>query len=268
MHSKMKSIRLALVVSTIMILIASVETAEGANKKKKKKNNSSQSSEVTSVLQQVDKRLLAYDTERAQELLKPLPAEDAAVMVATGRVLVLEQKYDQAITQLAKAAAADGNDPTASLALGEAYAYAGQSGKADEAFGEAAQRARRRLEKKVNDFDALYSLGVAEQRLKRYDQSLEYLEQAGKQKSKEPLVPYQLGLTHMLRGEWSQAVDRLTQAIDLNSGFAYAYYYRGLAADKAGRKDLLVNDLDRFLALAPDAPEAPKARKILEAARG
>jgi hypothetical protein len=30
-----------------------------------------------------------------------------------------------------------------------------------------------------------------------------------------------------------------------------------------GRKDLLVNDLDRFLAMAPDAPEAPQVKRIL-----
>ena len=268
MRTRTKSFRLALVVSAVMMLLTSVDTAEAANKKKKKKKNQAQSSEVTSALKQVDKRLLAYDTDKAQELLKPLPAEDSAVMVAAGKVLILEQKYDKAIAKLAQAVAADSGDAAASLSLGEAYAYAGQAGKADAAFSQAAQRAQQKLDKKAGDFDALYSLGVAEQRLKKYDQALEHLEMARNKKPKEPMVPYQLGLTYMLRGEWPQAVDRLTQAIDLNSGFAYAYYYRGLAADKAGRKDLLVNDLDRFLALAPDAPEAAKARKILETARG
>jgi len=53
----------------------------------------------------------------------------------------------------------------------------------------------------------------------------------------------------------------------MESGLAYAYYYRGLAAEKLGRKDLLINDLDRFLALAPNAPEAAQARALLNAAR-
>lgn len=79
---------------------------------------------------------------------------------------------------------------------------------------------------------------------------------------------YQLGLTRALQQQWGPAVDLLTQAIDRDSGIAYAYYYRGLAAEQTGRKDLLIADMDRFLFLAPDAPEAARARRILEAARG
>jgi hypothetical protein len=55
----------------------------------------------------------------------------------------------------------------------------------------------------------------------------------------------------------------LTEAIGLNAGMAYAYYYRGLSAGEIGRKDLMVNDLDRFLAMAPNAPEAPQVKRIL-----
>ena len=224
MCTRSKNLRSALVLSAIMMLLAGFDTAEAANKKKKKKKNKAQSSEVTDALEKVDKRLQAYDTQKAQDLLKPLPAEDAAVMVATGKVLTLEKNYDKAITTLSKATAVDDKNADAWLSLGEAYAYAGQSGNADQAFGQAAQLAQQKLEKKAGDFDALYSLGVAEQRLKKYDQALEHLEVARSKKPKEPLVPYQLGLTHMLRGDWSQAVERLTQAIDVISGFAYAYY--------------------------------------------
>ncbi|MGH9363252.1 MAG: tetratricopeptide repeat protein, partial [Thermoanaerobaculia bacterium] len=63
------------------------------------------------------------------------------------------------------------------------------------------------------------------------------------------------------------AVEQLDRAIAMDSGLAYAYYYRGLAAEKLGRKDLLINDLERFLALAPNAPEAERAKAILRAAK-
>jgi regulator of sirC expression with transglutaminase-like and TPR domain len=45
-----------------------------------------------------------------------------------------------------------------------------------------------------------------------------------------------------------------------------AYYYRGLAYDKLGRKDLMVLDLDRFVKLAPGAPESERARAVLAGA--
>ena len=43
--------------------------------------------------------------------------------------------------------------------------------------------------------------------------------------------------------------------------------YRGLAEDKLGRKDNLINDLDQFVRLAPNSPEAETARAILSSVR-
>ena len=57
----------------------------------------------------------------------------------------------------------------------------------------------------------------------------------------------------------------MTAAIDQTPGIALAYYYRGLTAGKLDRKDLLYNDLDRFVRMAPDAPEAAYARRLLAA---
>ena len=65
-------------------------------------------------------------------------------------------------------------------------------------------------------------------------------------------------MTKMSQGDNQAAFDALSQAIELYSGYAYAYYYRALAANQINRKDITVNDLDRFLALAPNAPEAPR----------
>jgi regulator of sirC expression with transglutaminase-like and TPR domain len=78
---------------------------------------------------------------------------------------------------------------------------------------------------------------------------------------------HQIGVTRAFQQQWAPAVEQLNRAIEMDSGLAYAYYYRGLAAEKVGRKDLLINDLERFLALAPNAPEAERARAVLNAAR-
>ena len=75
-------------------------------------------------------------------------------------------------------------------------------------------------------------------------------------------------MTKMLQGDNQAAFDQPSRAIELYSGYAYAYYYRALAANKIGRQDVAVNDLDRFLRVAPGAPEAPKATRLLESWRG
>ena len=75
-------------------------------------------------------------------------------------------------------------------------------------------------------------------------------------------------MTHMLKGDNQAAFDQLSRAIDSYSGYAYAYYYRALAAIKIDRKDIAIEDLEWFLRLAPDAPEAPKAKRLQESLRG
>jgi regulator of sirC expression with transglutaminase-like and TPR domain len=59
----------------------------------------------------------------------------------------------------------------------------------------------------------------------------------------------------------------LNQTLDVNPRVAYAYYLRGMAASQADQKDLMVNDLGRFVELAPTAPEAERARKVLASIR-
>ena len=80
-------------------------------------------------------------------------------------------------------------------------------------------------------------------------------------------MTYQIGVTRAFQQRWPDAVAELTRAIEADSGIAYAYYYRGLAQDKLGRKDQLVLDMERFLALAAAAPEAPQAQAIVKAAQ-
>ena len=76
-------------------------------------------------------------------------------------------------------------------------------------------------------------------------------------------ILYEMGATRYVQQRWQPAIDLLTQTLETNPRVAYAYYLRGIAASQANRKDLTVNDLGRFLELAPSAPEAERARKVL-----
>ena len=105
---------------------------------------------------------------------------------------------------------------------------------------------------------------IAGPSLDRVDQALESARNAD---SGNALIPFQIGVTRVFQEQWQPAMDQLNRAIDMDSGLAYAYFYRGLAAEKLGRKDLLVNDMGRFLALAPGAPEAERAKAVMRAAQ-
>jgi tetratricopeptide (TPR) repeat protein len=242
-------------------------------KKKKKNKDQEETSESVEpspakqppkVVKDVETRLLAYDTATARTLLTNASSDPSVYLkVADGRVSEQEANYTKAISLLTAASSEASSDPAPLVYLGEAYLRTANTAAASDAFARAEQRARAILASSPSDPAALYSLGVSQQRQKRYDEAIATLEKARADSPRDALVLYQLGATRAFKRDWPSAIDTLTQAIDLNPGIAYAYYYRGLAAGEAGRKDLLVNDLDRFLAMAPNAPEAEQARRLL-----
>lgn len=243
---------------------------KGGKKRKKKdgkkdaaeKEPATAGAEPPRVVREVEKRLLAYDTAGARSLLASEPVvSNPHLLVADGRVLEQEKRYGEAAARFQEAARQASDDPAPLVHLGQSQIHAGNMAAADDAFRQAESRARARLAANPGDEEALYYLGVAQQRLKRYDEAVATF---GKLGTSDAETLFQLGVTRAFQGNWQAALDRLTEAIDRNPGIAYAYYYRGLAANQLGRKDLLVNDLDRFVTMAPEAPEAAQARRLLQ----
>jgi tetratricopeptide (TPR) repeat protein len=215
-------------------------------------------------LPEVDQKILEYNVTQAREALGRAGGSEADKLVAEGRILALEKKYGEAEAKLRRATEVQGDDPAVWNHLGELRERAGNGGGAREAFQRASDLARKRVESGGGGA-AHYQLGRALAGLRSFDAAAEHLRQA--QQGGAVLATYQLGVARATQEKWNESVDLLTQAIAANSGIAYAYYYRGLAASKIGRKDLLLNDLDRFLKLAPNAPEADRVRRMLQSAK-
>ena len=191
----------------------------------------------------------------------------APALVAEGRVLTLEAKYGDAVARFDRAAAAAPDDPAPLVYKGEAQLYARQEAAARQSFAEAKRRAQRQVEQ-GETVDALYHLGVAQQRLGEHDAAFGTLDRARALAPGDERILYQMGTTRFLQERWQEAVDLTTQALERNQRLAYGYWVRGNAAGQVDRKDLLVNDLRRFVELAPNAPEAERARRILSTLRG
>jgi len=79
---------------------------------------------------------------------------------------------------------------------------------------------------------------------------------------------YQLGLVKARREDWAGALEAFERAILLNPPFAYAYYYAGMAASRLQRPDQVAIRLERFLQLAPNAPERPAVMTLMRTIRG
>jgi tetratricopeptide (TPR) repeat protein len=221
------------------------------------------------ILREVEARLLAWDTAGAREAFDRLSGRGgAAARVAAGRLLAQEGKLDEAVAALSAVVEAAPADPAPAIHLGSALTVAKRAEEAGQAFAMAAERAATGLQSAPEDVDLLVALGVARRHLGELPKAIGALERARELAPNKVEPTYELGVCHAISRNWGQAVDLLTQALEKNPRIAYAYYFRGLAADKVDRKDLLINDLNRFLDLAPDSPDAPRVRSILSAVQG
>jgi tetratricopeptide (TPR) repeat protein len=73
------------------------------------------------------------------------------------------------------------------------------------------------------------------------------------------------GKLYAKREKWAPAAEDLQKAIELDPREPYNHYYLGVTYHKLGKPDRMVEHLQMFLRLAPDAPEAPRCRSLLRA---
>ncbi len=78
---------------------------------------------------------------------------------------------------------------------------------------------------------------------------------------------YHLGLTLAETKDYAGAVVAFDQAMRLNPTFAYTYYYAGYSQYQLKRVDRMANNFERFLKLAPDAPERPAISALMRSIR-
>jgi len=259
-----------------LALVLAVGAGADDQRKKKRKNNKPKEQQASSesaqpkddpipfAVDRLERKLLACDATGARSDLGG-GGSRAAELVAEGRVLELEGNYDQAEKTLREAADLAPEEPAPWLHLGETHQHARRDGDARSAFSKAADLARAQIDEDSGDeAEAWYYLGAAQQHLGQLDAAYKSLEEARAGASNDPRVHYRLGLTRVYQERWEEGIAHLDRALELHSDLAYAYYYRGQAAGKAGNKSLLIEDLNRFLALAPDAPEAPIAKRVLQ----
>ncbi len=250
----------ALIPAALVALPTLAQTAQKAQ---------TQSAEdVRQTLRKVDRKLLAYATAAARSDLGELADDETTgSLIALGRIYEQEKQYNKAKECFDKAGQLSPGNPTPWAFLGESYLHQKRQDAATSAFKEARNKATALLKRKPEHPLGHYYLGVARQRLGQYVLAAESLRKARELNSLDPMPVFQLGVTEALQQKWQGAVDLLTEALELNKNIAYAYYYRGQSAGQIGRKDMLIADLERFLELAPNAPEAPIAARTVASAR-
>jgi tetratricopeptide (TPR) repeat protein len=101
--------------------------------------------------------------------------------------------------------------------------------------------------------------------LEKYTEAWECLEAAEKANADPADVRTYRGAYYLEKGDAKKAAKELEKAIELDSQNAYAFYYAGHAYLRLGNPARAVEMYKMFLQLAPYAPEAVKAKTIIDA---
>ena len=134
-------------------------------------------------------------------------------------------------------------------------------------FQEAAQVLEAATQASPGNARALTYLGLSRLELQQPGSAEEAFRKAIEADGNYAQAHYGLGLALGYLGQRDKAIASLEKAVALDSGNAYAHYHLGLALQQGGATDRALLHLQRFLDLAPDAPEAPRVRALLSQLR-
>ncbi len=152
-------------------------------------------------------------------------------------------------------------DPAVLYAAAQSHQKLGETGRAVETYIALASR---------DEGNAWHYVGLSGQQLLGDDLNAA-VESARRAVQIDPDMAethYQLGLVLAKREEWAPAATEFDKVTELSPSNAYAYYYGGLMHYRANRPDQMAIHFDRFLKLAPDAPERPEVMSIMKTVRG
>jgi tetratricopeptide (TPR) repeat protein len=135
-----------------------------------------------------------------------------------------------------------------------------------------------RLEDAQAEFDKTKEMSVpqdqqkvAEARLqmarKEMDPALATLREAEELDAGNADVYLYRGLIHASRQNFPEAITNLEKSMQINPHNARAHYYAGIAYNRTGRPDKMVEHFQIFLKQAPDSPDAAKVRSMLRSVR-
>jgi tetratricopeptide (TPR) repeat protein len=175
-------------------------------------------------------------------------------------------KYQEAESVLREALKTDSKDTAANYYLGLSVLEQKKYSDALDIFLEVKksldrgdQQARPAV---PSEYQIQLAMGRARLGLKQYDEAWKNIESARTEDSASSEVYMYRGVYYLQQEEHEEAVKDLEKAISLDANNAYAYYYAGLAYYAMGNGKKAAEDLGTFIQMAPDAPEAEKAREI------
>jgi tetratricopeptide (TPR) repeat protein len=115
--------------------------------------------------------------------------------------------------------------------------------------------------------DASAYLAASIARQKRYAEAEAPAKAALEAVPTHPVGLAALGESLVGQKKLEEAIERLSAALRAKDDLAYAYYWRGQAYYQSKQTARMIEDFQRFLKLAPEAPEAEQIKVLLAGLR-
>jgi tetratricopeptide (TPR) repeat protein len=174
---------------------------------------------------------------------------------------------DSGMAGLSKMSKNKSVDAVAAYYYGEILYSQNKRQEANAAWQAAAKSAAAAVKADPNDATAQFYLGAALVRAKRFEDARTALRLAVRGGFDEPMVNHQIGLSYLFSEKWKEAKDAFDLGLSVDPRYAPMYFYRAMAWDKLGRKDNMLIDLDQYVKLAPNGPDAGFAKSVLKSAK-
>jgi len=184
-----------------------------------------------------------------------------AAPVAFAQTSQVQKLFEAGQYQRVVDSAQPDGDPAVLYTAAQSHQKLGETDRARETYGSLAGR---------DEGDAWHFIGLSGQQLLGDDVNAA-VESARRAVEIAPTMAeahYQLGLVLAKREEWAPAAAAFDKVTELSPTNAYAYYYGGLMHYRANRPDQMAIHFERFLKLAPEAPERPEVMSIMKTVRG
>lgn len=216
-------------------------------------------------------KTVAWRTKSAETTMKKSPDLEQtqpyltaeAFLMATYSLGKNENFVLQALAILEKQVKNEPFDPVVEFYRGEVLRWLDRKDEAKAAWQKTIDKALIAVTKNPRNCTARYYQGAALVRLKKADDARKALKRAAKDDFNPTMVDFQMGLVFIIQQNWKAAKEAFDDVHEFDPRYAHLYFFRGIAWEKLGRKDQLLADLDQFVKLAPNSPEAKTARAIL-----
>ena len=183
-----------------------------------------------------------------------------AASLDTGVDFYRTQRYQQAEQELRGLTGSEPGNADAHFYLGMTLIELDRLDEARAEFQKANDASLSADKQKV----AQARLHMAQQEM---DQALALLDEAAAMSSENPDIYFNRGLVRANRQDFPAAVQDFEKVLAVAPHDARAHYYAGMAYNRTGRPDKMVEHFQIFLKQAPDSPDAPKVRSLLRTVR-